>query len=148
MAGLTVLVDVNVLVANYNTRHMHHPIARNALNDVFEASDLLGLSSVSLSGAIRILSFDVYRDALSDLADVTRYLSALRASPATVMLEPGDRLWNIFSTLIASGRFGYKKTTDVWFAALALEHDATLMTFDGGFAEFDSDGLRWRHLST
>jgi predicted nucleic acid-binding protein len=45
------------------------------------------------------------------------------------------------------GRFGYQKTTDAWFAALAIEHHATLVSFDSGFAQFEADGLKWKYLA-
>lgn len=146
MAGVVFLADVNVLVANYSPRHVHYRSARAALNAVFDDGDCLGLCSVSMTGAVRILSSLEYRESLDCLPDVTRHFTELASSPSTVRLEPGDRHWVLFREMIDSGRFGYKKTTDAWFAALAIERGATLMSFDGGFAQFEPFGLSWRHL--
>lgn len=147
MAGLIFLADVNVLVANHDLRHPHHELARKALRSLFDHGDRLALTSVSMSGATRVLSYTTYREALDRLVDVTRHLSELAASPATVMLAPGARHWPLFRTMIDTGHVGHKVTTDAWFAALAIEHDATLITFDDGFARFEPFGLHWRHLT-
>lgn len=147
MAGLIFLADVNVLVANHDLRHQHHEVARMALRSLFDNGDRLALTSVSMSGATRVLSYTTYREALDRLVDVTRHLSELADAPQTVMLAPGERHWSLFRSMIDTGRFGHHETTDAWFAALAIEHGATLVTFDGGFARFEPFGLRWHHLT-
>lgn len=145
MAGLSYLADVNVLVAHFDYRHQHHAVARRALNELFERGDQLVLTSVTMSGAVRVLSSTVYRDALGRIGDLTRNLTELADAEATRVVEPGPGHWPIFRHFIDTGQFGYKSTTDAWFAALAIEQGATLVSFDGGFARFD--GLAWRHLT-
>ena len=142
------IADVNVLVYACSGAAFQHDAARTALADALDSVGGLGVSSVALSGLIRINLQARFRDTPSRIGIVLDFADALRAHPECRQVEPGEGHWPQFSTLLSAGRFGHRKTTDAWFAALAIEHDATLITFDGGFAQFEPFGLKWRHLKS
>jgi predicted nucleic acid-binding protein len=57
-------------------------------------------------------------------------------------VEPGERHWAIFRDLCVKSKTRGPRITDAWFAALAIEHGCTWITFDRDYARFD--GLEWR----
>lgn len=141
------LLDVNVLIPGFDRGHEHHVRAWSALNEVFDSGEQVGLSSVAVSGMLRVLAGGLFRERLSLLVHAADFVDTLRASTQTVSLEPGSQHWPLFRQFVRTGRIGRAAMTDAWFAALAIEHSATLVTFDGGFAQFEPFGLKWRHLA-
>ena len=49
--------------------------------------------------------------------------------------------WDIFERLLLEARVAGPAVSDAYLAAFAIQHDATFVTFDRGFARFP--GLRW-----
>ena len=52
------------------------------------------------------------------------------------------RHWTIFRDLCVKTGTRGPRVSDAWFAALAIEHGCTWITFDRDYARFD--GLEWR----
>ena len=59
-----------------------------------------------------------------------------------MIVEPGSRHWAIFKRLCVEVELRGPVVTDAWYAALAIEHGCTFITFDRDFASFP--GLAWR----
>jgi uncharacterized protein len=138
------IADVNVLMNACVSDGLQKPAADSALEHAIDSSGGLGLTSVATSGLIRVGLQTLFRANPSGVAAMLNFVEALRAHPNCHAVEPGPRHWPLFTALVHPGRFGHRQVTDAWFAALAMENDATLMTFDGGFAQFP--GLDWIHL--
>lgn len=85
----------------------------------------------------------LYRDGIMrttvDIPDV----DCLRARSNCVIVRPGPRNWEIFSSLCARANAQSKLVADAYHAALAIEHGCEWGTNDGDFARFED--LRWRH---
>lgn len=64
-----------------------------------------------------------------------------RSLPRFIHLDEGPRLWETFRTLLARSALQGPSITDAYIASLAIHHDATLVTFDRGFARFPD--LTW-----
>ena len=62
------------------------------------------------------------------------------AAPAAVPLRPAARHWAIFVDLCTAVRARGNLVPDAYLAALAIEHGASWVTLDQGFARFP--GLR------
>ncbi len=58
------------------------------------------------------------------------------------MVTPGERHWPIFRDLCLKTGTRGPRVSDAWFAALAIEHGCTWITFDRDYARFP--GLDWR----
>jgi len=56
--------------------------------------------------------------------------------PAVEILNPGERHWEILSTLLPAAQARGPLVMDAHLAALAIEHGATLCTSDKDFARF------------
>ena len=73
-------------------------------------------------------------------------VSSRLAQPAAVILEPGERHWEILRSLLREGQAIGPLVMDAVIAAIAVEHGATLCTTDRDFARFA--GLKWTNLLT
>lgn len=69
-------------------------------------------------------------------------LAFLRLStPASVVVEPTTRHLHVLAGLLAGVGTGGNLVSDAHLAALAVEHDATVITYDNDFGRFP--GLPW-----
>ena len=57
------------------------------------------------------------------------------------VLHPTDRHCEMLGRLLVSAGTAGNLTTDAHLAALAMEHDATILSFDRDFARFE--GVQW-----
>ena len=103
----------------------------------------VGLSWAVILGFIRIAT---HREVLAHPLPVHVACGHARswlAQPQVVIVTPGNQHAEIvFSLLEALGAAG-NLTTDAHLAALAIEHQAELMSTDADFARFS--GLKWRN---
>ncbi len=60
---------------------------------------------------------------------------------ACITLTPSQRCWEIFRELVLKANATGNLVTDAGIAALAIDHDCRLASFDHDFARFA--GLRW-----
>ena len=57
------------------------------------------------------------------------------------ILQPTERHLDMLTHLLAPAGTAGNLTADAHLAALAMEHDATILTFDRDFARFE--GVQW-----
>ena len=69
-------------------------------------------------------------------------VEAWLAQPPSVVLEPTSRHLSVLAGLLASTGSGGNLVNDAHLAALAVEHDATIVTYDTDFGRFP--GVRWQ----
>jgi uncharacterized protein len=138
------LPDVNVLLYASDTLSRHHATARPWLEDALSGTETVGFALVALLGFIRIATNPrVMASPLTPAEAFDQVDEWLDQAPATV-LDPGRRHLGICRELLeASGTAG-NLTTDAHLAALAIEHGATLASFDGDFHRFA--GLKLEYL--
>jgi len=136
-------VDVNVLVFAHRPEAPGHDGFRRWLDEAREGNEPLGLSDVVLSGFLRVVTHPrVFREP-SPLPVALDFARGLLASPSALRVAPGDRHWDIFVDLCRRVEAMGNLVPDAFLAALAIEHGATWVTADRGFARFP--GLRWMH---
>ena len=92
---------------------------------------------------IRVLTNSRVFDPPMPLVDALAFVDALRAQPRAVSLRPGERHWELFTTLCRDGNVRGNLVADAYHAALAIETGAEWITTDRDFARFRA--LRWRH---
>jgi uncharacterized protein len=63
-------------------------------------------------------------------------VSSWLATPAVVILHPGEPYWEILRALLIEARIEAALVSDAALAALAMEHGATLCTTDRDFRRF------------
>jgi uncharacterized protein len=131
-----ILPDVNVLIYAFKPDDPLHGIARAWLNNVIAAESRFALSKLALSAVVRITTDPRGHRQAASLADAFGFCDDLLTQPHCVMIEPGERHWDIFQTLCVETNTRGRTVTDVWFAALAIEWGCEWVTFDRGFLKF------------
>jgi toxin-antitoxin system PIN domain toxin len=135
------LLDVNVLLYAHDTSAAHHVRCRDWLVRALKGDEPVGLPWQTLLGFVRIASNPraVRRplSAVEACAIVGRWLER----PQAVVVEPGERYWEIFRALVARSQVQGPLVSDAALAALAIEQGATLCTTDRDFRRFDGVAL-------
>lgn len=137
-----ILPDVNVLIYAFRADTPHHELCRNWLQAVIAGKDRFGISPLSLSAVARITTNRRVFVEPSSLAQTFAYCNALLAQPNCDRIEPGEQHWSIFQRLCIETNTRGPDISDVWLAALAIEHRCTLVTLDRDFARLP--GLSWQ----
>lgn len=138
------LADVNVLIYAHRPESPRSVETRAWLTGALEGDEPFGVSELVLSGFLRIVTnYRVYREPTPpDRA--LEFCETVLAAPAAFPVRPGARHWSIFSGLCRRVGARGNLVPDAFLAALAIEHGATWVTTDRGFARFP--GLRWQAL--
>jgi len=133
------LVDTNVLLYAVDRTTVHHRTARHWLDGALGGSAPVAFAWLSLVGFIRIATHpSIAANPLTPAQAMDIVDGWLDARSARV-LHPGARHAPLLRNLLDSGSAG-NLTNDTHLAALALEHKATMVTYDRDFARFT--GLR------
>ena len=121
------LLDVNVLIALFDSVHTHHDLA----HDWFADNQQFGWATCPLTenGLLRILGSPARRDTLVPPPLIADHLRRLCAHghhafwPDTISLRD-ERIFDLAFVR------GHRQVTDVYLLGLAVEHGGRLVTFD------------------
>jgi toxin-antitoxin system PIN domain toxin len=138
-----ILVDVNVLIYAFREAAPGHARYRDWLREQITRPEAFGVSELVLSGVIRVLTHPAVFAPPAPLRNALEFAAALRDQPNCVLLQPGNRHWEIFADLCAKSNAKGNLVADAYHAALAIEHGCEWITTDRDYARFP--GLRWRH---
>lgn len=116
------------------------------LQDVANGSAPFGLSTLVLSGVLRVLTHPRIFANPTPLEEALEFVQALRERPNCVEVAPGPRHWTIFSGLCQATGADGNEIPDAYLAALAIESGSEWITTDAGFSRYK--GLRWSHPLT
>lgn len=123
---MTVLLDVNVLIALLDARHSHHDIA----HEWFDRHDSdWATCPITENGFIRIVSGPTYGDRSGSP-------STAAATLADLVRRGGHSFWEDRVSLLTSpiveisALMTSKQVTDTYLLALAVERGGELATFD------------------
>jgi uncharacterized protein len=136
------LADVNVLVYAFRPDTDFHSPSYRWLAETMSARETFGVSPLALSALVRISTNQRAHKVPSTTADALAFCDDLLGLPNCRIVEPGPAHWDIFRRLCLETNTRGPMITDVWYAALAIEHDCEFVTYDRDFARFP--GLRWR----
>ena len=138
------LPDVNVLLHAVNQDSAQHALARRWMEDALNAAEGVGLAWTSLLGFLRLSTRAVVMRSPLPVERALVVVDLWLGHPSARLLHPGDRHAGILGRLlIAEGTAG-NLTMDAHLAALAIEHNAQLVSFDRDFSRFAE--LRWQLL--
>lgn len=131
-----IIPDANVLLHAVNADASQHEAARSWLDGALSGPEDVGFADVAVLAFLRIAtSTRVFREPLS-IAAACEVLDVWLGSPSAVGLRPGDRHYPRVCELLEGTRAGGSLASDAHLAALALEHDATIGTFDRDLVRF------------
>lgn len=130
------LPDVNVLLYAVNSASDDHTEARTWLENAFAAGEGVGFAWAALLGFIRL---STRRGILPNPMSTEDALGTVRewlAAPRSIVLNPTERHGSILSRLLIAAGTAGNLTSDAHLAAIAIEHGATVVSFDRDFERF------------
>lgn len=134
------LADVDLFIYAFRRESERHDAYRVWLEDQRSAAEPFGVSELVLSSFVRIVTnHRVYREPTRPGLALD-FCHAVLQARGSVPLRPGPRHWSIFAELYRSLSARANQVPDAYLAALAIEHQATWITGDSGYARFP--GLR------
>jgi toxin-antitoxin system PIN domain toxin len=135
------IVDANVLLYAVNPATAHHRRARGWLDGALEGDETVGFTWIALLAFIRISTSAVIFDRPLDSSVACDVVRGWLGRSAAVLIEPTVRHIDILAGLLAEAGTAGNIVSDAHLAAIAVEHDATVVSFDADFARFA--GVRW-----
>ena len=136
------VVDANVLLYAVNTSAEHHEQSRSWLDGQLSGRSTTGFAWIALLAFIRLSTKPgLFPSPLSVDGALDR-VDAWLAQPTSVVLEPSASHGQAVRSLLAPLGAGGNLANDAHLAALALQHKATVVTYDSDFGRFP--GIAWR----
>lgn len=127
-----ILPDVNVILYAFNRSSPWHEKCLSWLEDVLDGPESVGASWGILQATVRIASSPSFG---APIGLVLSFVDALIQAPSIQIIEPGTHHWVLMKRLIHETGASGATISDLAIAALALEHDCTLVTFDRFFRQ-------------
>lgn len=140
------LPDTNVLVHAANRKAPEHESAFAWLRDSYAAPGGIALTWVALLGFVRVSTRHGILPQPLSVRDALRTMNFWLEHPHAKVVHPTDRHASVIGSLLLSAGAAGNLTTDAHLAALAIEHGATLASFDRDFTRFE--GLSFERLHT
>lgn len=130
-------LDVDVLVgAQRNDDSPYARALRDWLDRALMGHEPIGVSELALSAMVRIVTHPRVFEHPSAPAEALAFADALLGASRVTTVRPADRHWAIFTELVAGQRLRGNDIPDAYYAAIALEQGATVVTLDRGFQRY------------
>ncbi len=134
------IVDANVLLYAVNTAAPRHAQARSWLDGALAGREPVGFAWTVLLAFLRLTTHPAVFPRPLTVGEATEIVRAWLAQPAAIVVDPTPRHADLLAGLLAEAGTAANLVGDAHLAALALEHDAVLVSFDADFGRFA--GLR------
>jgi uncharacterized protein len=136
-----ILPDTNLLLYAVNSNSDQHVAALRALRQGFDEARGVAFAWTALLGFLRLSTRKgIFVRPLS-VDEALQVIERWLGHPQAHVIQPGERHLQFLGRLLRSAGTAGNLTTDAHLAALAIEHGATIVTFDRDFARFD--GVQW-----
>ncbi|MEO7070317.1 MAG: TA system VapC family ribonuclease toxin [Nostocoides sp.] len=140
-----ILTDVTVLLNALRDTSEHHAESLEYLSRTLVGSTPVGVLDETLVAVVRIAS-NPRAGVGVDRDTALAFCEAVRSAPAATRPGIGESTWSRFTALVSELDLSGNDVPDGWLAAVAMDLDATLVTFDRGFRRFP--GLRLELLDS
>jgi len=135
------LVDANVLLYAVDTSAPRHEEARHWLDSALSGAETVILPWLCLLAFLRISTHPgIYPHPLT-VEQATGVVAAWSRRPNVVPGTPTPKHAELLAQMLTATGVGGNLVNDAHIAALAVEHNATVVTFDSDFGRFP--GVRW-----
>lgn len=136
------IVDANVLLYAINQDAAHHEPAHRWLEASLGGASAVGFAWVATLAFVRIATNPRILPSALELDDALAQVETWLDAPASIVVHPTARHFGVLAGLLRSAGTGSNLVNDAHLAALAVEHDATIVSFDRDFGRFP--GVRHR----
>ncbi|HTN99192.1 MAG TPA: type II toxin-antitoxin system VapC family toxin [Microthrixaceae bacterium] len=130
------VVDANVLIYAVNADSPHHETARNWLDQALSQPGGVGMPWIVLLAFIRIVTNARIMPYPMSTEDALSQVEAWLSSPAALIVDPTPRHLTVLASLLRDTKTGANLINDAHIAAMALDHGATVISFDRDFGRF------------
>ena len=138
-----ILIDANLLLYAYDAASGRHAQAKRWVETVLSGTLPVMLPWQVVLAFLRITTNPRAMESPLSRNEAIRIVQEWLDRPQVVMLDPGERYWEILRDLIESSQATGPLMMDAHLAALAIEHGATLYSADQDFARFTE--LAWQN---
>lgn len=136
------LVDANVLLYAVNEADPKHEESRTWLDAALGEREAVGFAWAALLAFLRLATKVSLFARPLPVGEALARVRAWTDQPPSVIVEPTPRHLHLVSGLLGAAGSGGNLVSDAHLAALALDHDATVVSYDTDFGRFP--GVRWR----
>ncbi len=137
-----ILPDVDVLIYAFRKDSPRHRDSKPWLDSVVRGDAQFGLSPLTLSAVARIVTNPRVFEEPSPIAEAFAFCDNLLGQPHCQVVVPARATGRSLRGFVSSWAFAGLELSDAWFAALAIEHGCTWITYDRDYARFPE--LDWR----
>jgi uncharacterized protein len=137
--------DLNLLLYAVNAQSPLHLPAKNWFETQYSTGQTVGYAWVVMLGFIRLSTKRGIMEQPLDTATCLAMADTLLNHPSAQIVHPSERHLGILGRLLLGAGTAGNLSTDAHLAALAIEHNAELVTFDRDFERFA--GLRFSLLT-
>ncbi len=135
------LVDANVLLYAVNQASPNHERSKAWLDGALAGHEAVGFTWVVLLAFLRLSTHPAVFPRPLDAGQATDLVRAWLSQPAAMVAEPTTRHAEVLAGLLGEAGSAGNLVNDAHLAALAIEHGATITTFDADFGRFR--GVGW-----
>lgn len=130
------LLDANILLYAYDSDSAQHATCLTWLEAALNDEESVALPWQTILAFVRIATnARAVRRPLTG-AEACAIVGSWLQRPNVVILDAGERFWEIFEGQVVEAQVSGPLVTDTALAALALEHGATLCSTDRDFRRF------------
>lgn len=135
------IVDANVLIYAVSRQSPRHTLANAWLTQVMRESETIGFSWLVLIAFLRITTHRGLSPQPLPIQQATQIVQTWLEQPCATLLSPTERHLTLINELLDPIGIAGDLTNDAHLAALAIEHGATVYSFDNDFSRFPR--VRW-----
>ncbi len=138
------LPDTNVLIYSVNTTSRYHDASCQWLQQSLGSAHGVGMAWIVLIGFLRLTTHPRILPTPLPIATALGLVDEWLSHPNVHIVDPGERHAGILGRILLTLGTAGNLTNDAHLAALAIEHNAEVATFDRDFHRFE--GARYQIL--
>lgn len=135
------LVDANVLLYAVNVDAPHHERSRRWLDGALSGADTVAFAWIALLAFVRLSTKVALFPAPLTIGEAMDRVDAWLGAAPAVMVDPTVRHARTVRDLLAPLGTGGNLVNDAHLAALAVEHQCVIVSYDNDFSRFA--GVSW-----
>jgi uncharacterized protein len=135
------LIDANILLYADNADADQHLAARTWLVEALSGPEVLIVPWTNVISYLRISTDPRIHPDANTLPEALAFIRALLESDVVIAGDPDQHHFERMAQMLRATGRGGNLVNDAHLAALALQYDATVVSFDNDFSRFP--GVRW-----
>lgn len=139
-----VILDINVMVYFFRQESIHHENARAFIKKIDDDDEQIGWHTSLLASYIRVVTNSTAFVSPTTLDQALLDAKILTGISRAIRISESERFWRIFTDLLTKYKVTGPAVSDFYWAALAIDHGATLCSAYKKFGQIKE--LKWHNL--